>query len=228
VNRLLRSLAAGAALVAAAPGVHAQDADQEAAWRNAPGVDAVGVADRVYGPAKADFSLIVWLDPECPYCRQIGAMPERVVEAANGRLNLAVRLYPLPFHGANAMIASASALCVADQTGADGFYRFLDGYLAMTGANGKGLPGTEADGVVALARAAGARDGQALTTCSHDNATAQRLSAEMKAADRAGISGTPTFAIRNNRTGETLMAEGALAETDVKAAVNAMASRAGG
>lgn len=228
MTRLLRTLVAGAAALAVPGAVHAQDADREIAWRAAPSVDAVGTTDRVYGPAKADYTLIVWLDPECPYCKMIGAMPERVVEAANGRLNLAVRLYPLPFHGANAMIASASALCVADQVGAAGYYRFLDGYLAMTATNGKGLPGNESGAVTALASAAGAKDGAALALCSHANATAQRLSAEMKGADKAGISGTPAFAIRNNRTGETVLAEGALAEADVRAGINAMASRSGG
>lgn len=204
----------------------ARDADEEPAWRNAPGVDAVGTADRVYGPAKADFSLIVWLDPECPYCKLFGNMPEQIVDAGNGRLNLAVRLYPLPFHGANAMIASATALCVADQAGAAGYYRFLDAYLVMTASNGKGLPGAEA--VQSLARAAGVMDSAALALCSRDTATAQRLSVEMKGAERAGLGGTPAVAIRNNRTGETIFADGALPEADIKAAVNAMASRAGG
>lgn len=228
MNRLLRNLVAVAALCAAPLTVQAQDADQEAAWRNAPGVDAIGPSDRIYGPASADFSLIVWLDPECPYCKAMGGMPERIVEAADGRMNLSVRLYPLPFHGANAMVASATALCVGDQAGPGGYYRFLDGYLAMTASNGKGLPGTGAEGMAALARAAGAGDGAGLALCSHANATAQRLSAEMKGADKAGVSGTPAIAIRNNRSGETILAEGALPEADIKAAVNAMANRAGG
>jgi protein-disulfide isomerase len=206
-----------AALSGAVP-AHAQDDDNALGWMEAPEVQAVGPADRLYGKPGARFSLIVWLDPECPYCKVLGRQPEHVVDSGKDRVNLVVRLYPLPFHGANAVRASVTALCVADQAGARGYYRFLDDWLDRTASNGRGIGSGEGreDPVVALAVAAGARDRQRLATCARADRTRARLTAEMKAADDAGIEGTPQIALRDNRTGHTISVSGAISEDDMR------------
>ena len=186
------------------------------------------LAALVHGPAKAAVSVIVWLDPECPYCKVLGMTPETVVDAAEGRVNLAVRLYPLPFHGANAMLASLSALCVGDQAGDAAYYHFLDGWLAMTGSNGQGIPaqpGQNGDPVAALARSAGALDSAALAACTTAPATSERLGEEMRSAQRANLGGTPAIAVRNNANGKTIMVAGAIGDDDLRAAIEYMAKQ---
>lgn len=200
----------------------------EGGWRPGNLVAPAGKSDRIYGPADADLTLIVWIDPECPYCKVFGNTGERLVDSAEGRLNLVVRLLPLPFHGEPAMAASAMALCVADQSGAEGFYRFLDAYLAMTATNGRGIParaGGGADPLLSLAVASGASDTALLRTCRRSGETLRRVMAEGAAGEAAGVGGTPSIAIRNNRSGDSLMADGAIPEEDIKAAVNWLAAR---
>ncbi len=200
----------------------------EGGWRDGNLVAPAGKNDRVYGPAEADLTLIVWIDPECPYCKVFGNTGERLVDSAAGKLNLVVRLMPLPFHGEPAMAASAMALCVADQTGAEGFYRFLGAYLAMTATNGRGIParaGGGSDPVLSLAVASGANDTSLLRTCRRSGETFRRVMAEGAAGEAAGVGGTPSIAIRNNRSGDSLMADGAIPEEDIKAAVNWLAGR---
>ena len=229
---LMRTLLGCAALACFSGAAQAQLGDS--GWVEAPQVAAIGASDRVYGAAKADFSMIVWLDPECPYCKVFGQTPERVVDGSGGKLNLAVRLYPLSFHGPNAVLASAAALCVADQAGAAGFYKFMSGWLALTGGNGKGIAapdGKGADGNLAaatsLAAASGAKNPGAIAACTKTPAIAARIKAELDDGEQARISGTPAIAVRNNKTGETIMGAGALSQDDLESAVNYLAGRAG-
>ncbi len=227
--RLLRTLMIGAALPAAlfaAPlPLCAQNSD-EGGWRVATHVNPIGIGDRIHGPANPAISVIVWLDPECPYCKVLGKTPEHVVDASGGRANLAVRLYPLPSHGQTAMLASLSALCVGDLAGDAAYYRFLGDWLAMTGGNGQGIPAAASgDPVAALAAASGARDSNALAACTAAPATAERLGEEMRAAQRAQLSGTPAIAVRNNASGKTIMVAGAIGTDDLEAAVNFMSQQ---
>jgi len=210
-----------AGLAASAPVAAAQDSDDTVGWQEAPGVIPVGKLDRLYGKPDARFSLIIWLDPECPYCKLLGAQPEHVVDTSAGHVNLAVRLYPLPFHGPNAILAASTALCVADQAGPTAYYRFLGAWMAKTGSNGKGIAAGDGreDPVAAMAAAAGARDLDALAGCTASDKTAQRLAGEMKSGDLAGIEGTPAIAVRDNRQGHTIMVSGAIGEQDMRDAI---------
>lgn len=218
---LLR-LVMAAALFALGNPAMAQD-DDAGGWHEAPGVGAVGKEDRLYGHGDARFSLIIWLDPECPYCKLLGDKPEHVVDGSAGRVNLVVRLYPLPFHGPNAVLASTTALCVAEQAGAAGFYRFLNGWMAKTGGNGRGIAAIGIDDpVAALAASAGAKDSNALAGCTTSDRIGRKLAAEMKAAEAAGIEGTPQIALRDNRVGHTITISGAIGEEDMKNAVKVL------
>jgi protein-disulfide isomerase len=217
---LFKTLFAGAVLMAS--GITPACAqDDQTGWKEAPSVTPLGKADRIYGKPQARFSLIVWLDPECPYCKVLGSQPEHVVDQSGGQVNLAVRLYPLPFHGPNAVLAASTALCVADQAGVAGYYRFLDAWMARTGSNGRGLGASagNSDPVADLAAAAGARNRDELAGCTASNETGERLAREVKAGDVAGIEGTPAIALRDNRVGHTIMVSGAIGEDDMQFAI---------
>lgn len=221
---MIRLIAALALMLAPIAPALARDDDQGSGWIEAPQVQPLGKTDRVYGEANARFSLIVWLDPECPYCKLLGDKPLHVVDGAAGAVNLAIRLYPLPDHGANAVLAATTALCVADQAGAPAYYRFLSQWMARTASGGRGIgPATGgADPVAALAAAAGAHNRETLNGCTTASATARRLAAEMQAAETSGIEGTPAIAIRDNRAGHTIMISGAIEESDFRNALKAL------
>ena len=218
---ILRVVLAAMLLLAGTP-LLAQD-DDAGGWHEAPGVGAITGDDRLYGRSDARFSLIIWLDPECPYCKLLGDKPEHVVDTSAGRVNLVVRLYPLPFHGPNAVLASTTALCVAEQSGAAGFYRFLNGWMAKTGGNGRGIAAVGIDDPVAsLAASAGAKDANALAGCTASDRIGRKLAAEMRAAELAGIEGTPQIALRDNRVGHTITVSGAIGEDDMVNAVRVL------
>lgn len=202
----------------------AQTPDIPAPWRSVPDLGNLLAQDRVSGPAQAPISVVVWSDPECPYCKQFSGVPDAAVARAKGKANLAIRMLPLPFHGAAAVLGGMAALCVADQGGTAAYYRFLGDYFAQTGGNGRGLPGGRA-AVVALARQDGAGDGAKLDACLRSDDTLGRLSAEGDAAERATVQGTPAVAVRNNTTGETIMVDGAIDGETLDEAIALMATR---
>ncbi|MBX9883449.1 MAG: thioredoxin domain-containing protein [Novosphingobium sp.] len=224
---LARPLIALAALLAfAAAPVLAQSDDMAVVWHGAGTVAPVDAArEPVYGQPASDFSVIVWLDPECPFCKLLGRTPEKVVDASGGQVNLAVRLLPLPMHGRAALIASATALCVSRQTPAAGYYRFLDRYMELTGTNGAGLPQTAGTSVEALAREAGAKDQPALDRCVHAQATVEALGQEFSAASAAGVTGTPAIVVRDNRTGKLAMTEGAIPAEEITRVIRALGAQ---
>lgn len=223
---LARLLAAAAALAALAASPAAAAGDSGSIWHGAGEVAPVDAArEPVYGNPASDFSVIVWLDPECPYCKMLGRTPEKVVDASGGRVNLAVRLLPLPMHGRAAFVAAATALCVSRQTPAAGYYRFLDRYMELTQTNGAGLPAASGSSVETLAKDAGVRDMAALDACVHAPDTVQALGQQFGAANAAGVTGTPAIVVRDNRTGQLAMTEGAIPGEEINRVIRALGAQ---
>jgi protein-disulfide isomerase len=219
-----RTLLAASALVSLAAMPAAAQPDAGAVWHSAGAVAPVDAArEPVYGQPVSDFSVIVWLDPECPYCKMLGRTPELVVDASGGRVNLAVRLLPLPMHGRAAFIAAATALCVGEQTPPAGYYRFLDRYMELTRTNGAGLPA--ATSVEALAQEAGVHDLPRLDACVHAPATVQALGQEFDAANAAKVTGTPAIVVRDNRNGNLAMTEGAISADEILRVIRALGAQ---
>ncbi len=216
-------LLAASALAALAASPASAQAAGESIWHSAGMVAPVDAArEPVYGQPASDFSVIVWLDPECPYCKMLGRTPEKVVDASGGRVNLVVRLLPLPMHGRAAFVASATAICVSRQTPPAGYYRFLDRYMELTRTNGAGLPETTGASVEALAREAGVNDLAALDACVHAPDTVQALGQEFNAANAAGVTGTPAIVVRDNRSGKLAMTEGAIPASEITGVIRAL------
>lgn len=221
-----RPLLAASALAALAALPAMAQAEGGAIWREAGSVIPVDAArEPVYGQPSSDFSVIVWLDPECPYCKMLGRTPEKVVDASGGRVNLAVRLLPLPMHGRAAFVAAATAICVSRQTPPAGYYRFLDRYLELTRTNGAGLPDTGGTSVEALAKEAGVKDLAALDACVHAPGTIQVLGEQFSAAGVAGVTGTPAIVVRDNRTGRIAMTEGAIPAAEITGIIRALGAQ---
>ena len=219
------AFAAGLAAPVIAPNAAAQS-EEGSIWHSAGTVLPVDAAlEPVYGQPASDFSVIVWSDPECSYCKMLGRTPETVVDGSGGRVNLAVRLLPLPMHGRPAFIAAATALCVSRQAGAAGYYRFLDRYMELTQTNGAGLPARPGMSVEALAREAGASDAAQLETCVHSPETIQTLGNQFGAANAAGVTGTPAIVVRDNRTGKIAMTEGAISADDISGMIRTLGAQ---
>lgn len=165
--------------------------------------------DHVRGNPSADVSLIEYTDFECPFCKRFHDTPKSLLDRYGSRVNWVIRNYPLPFHDPAAHKESLAAECVAQIAGNDVYWKYADALFANTRSNGSGL--TDEHSVERLAEAAGLKS-SALTTCMNDSTgvAAKRVEQDLADGTSAGVSGTPTTIIRNNRTGMSQALVGAL------------------
>jgi protein-disulfide isomerase len=176
--------------------------------------------DHIYGAAKAPYSVIVYSDLECPFCKRFAGVAEKAAATWGDKVNVVWRHYPLDFHGKAAVQEAVAAECVSRQAGDKGFFKFVDAVLAATQTNGKGLPGGDA-ALSALAKDAGAGNAAALKACTDDAAVAARIQDDMQDGIRAGIEGTPGLILRDNLDGRAQVVGGALPQEQMERALRA-------
>lgn len=69
----------------------------------------VDVADSpTLGPANAPVTIVVWSDFECPHCKHVVPIVERLVEAHPGDVRLVHKFYPIPRHTVAKFAAKAA------------------------------------------------------------------------------------------------------------------------
>jgi protein-disulfide isomerase len=176
--------------------------------------------DHIFGAAKAPYSVIVYSDLECPYCKRFAGVAEKAAATLGDKVNVVWRHYPLDFHGKVAVQEAVAAECVSRQAGDKGFFKFVDAVLAATQTNGKGLPGGDT-ALTALAKDAGAGDEKKLKTCIEDASVAARVQDDMQDGIKAGIEGTPGLILRDNLSGRAQMVGGALPQEQMNQALRA-------
>jgi protein-disulfide isomerase len=85
-------------------------------------IDPVTSEDFVKGNASSRYTLIVWSDFDCPYCKTFHATAESFI-AENADVKLVYRQFPLDFHP-NAKGKAIAALCAGKIGGNDMFWSF--------------------------------------------------------------------------------------------------------
>lgn len=182
-----------------------QQADLATRARNARPVDAK--RDHIRGNASAEISLIEYSDFECPFCKRFQDTPKEVLAQYGGRVNWVLRNYPLAFHNPAANSEALAAECVARLSGNDAYWKYADALFVHTRSNGTGLPTDQSP--ERLAEADGIK-GAALTKCMGDPAIAKRIQQDIDDGTAAGVTGTPTTVVRDNRTGASQAIVGAV------------------
>ncbi len=162
--------------------------------------------DHIRGKASAEVSLIEYSDFECPFCKQFHATPKALLDHYQGRVNWVLRNFPLSFHNPAAQKEALAAECVAQVGGNEAYWKYADALFASTKSNGGGLP--EDKSTDKLAGATGV-SGAALAKCMNDDTVVKRVEQDIADGTAAGVSGTPTTVVRNNRTGASVAVVGA-------------------
>lgn len=142
--------------------------------------------DHVRGNAKADVTLVVYTDYECPFCKQFHETINQVLVDYKDKVKVVYRHYPLSFH-ANAHKAAETAECVADLAGEDAFWKFTDLYFKTTDSSGTGVAVEDMPG---LAGQVGANQA-AVKKCLDGDEKVTLVDDSMNGGSLAGVSGTP-------------------------------------
>ena len=176
-------------------------------------------SDFIYGAPGAAYSVIVYSDFECPYCKQFYGTPERSVDTLNGQANVVWRNFPLSFHNPAATVEAGAAVCAAAQGGITVFWKYAEGLMANTQRNGQGLPAVQGEpGIFALAKSL-KLDMPTFKTCLTADSTQKRITDDIADGVKGGIRGTPGLLIRNNKTGETIAMKGATSADNLTAEI---------
>lgn len=167
----------------------------------APRVKAPTSIERRYGPEKSLFTLVIYSDPECPYCKQYNAVPKAIVDSSGGNVSFVFKHVPL--HKEASRIESLATECAGEQGGNTGFFKMLDAVFSNTRGGGGGV--TQA--LPAMAAQIGL-DGSRLRECIDSDRYMPKLATDLQEASSIGIDKTPTTVVRNNVSGKSLVIPG--------------------
>lgn len=141
------------------------------------------------GDAKALVVIQEFSDFQCPFCQRVEPTLEALQTEFKGSIRLVWRHYPLPFHE-HAREAAEAAEEVRAQKGNDAFWSYHDALFEAQAQPG----GLERANLDALADKLGL-DMSRFKAALDQHLHAAKVDADMAAASRAGINGTPTFLI---------------------------------
>lgn len=152
-------------------------------------VAAIAGAAPFRGAANAKVVVQEFSDFQCPFCSRAEPTVDEVLKAYPGKVKVVWRNLPLSFHQ-DAQLAAEAAREVFVQKGSDGFSKMRELLFKHQG-DVDGLKRTALEGYAATLGLDLKKFGKALDDHTH----AAAIEADKKAANDAGISGTPGFTI---------------------------------
>lgn len=139
------------------------------------------------GPANAPVEIVVFSDFECPYCSQVGALLDPVLERNPKNAKVVFKHYPLSFHK-NARFAALAAMAAQKQGKFWEFHdRLFENHKNLSPERIRALAQEMKLDLAQFDRDLASRD------------LAQRLEKDINDAHRAGVRGTPTIFINGRR-----------------------------
>jgi protein-disulfide isomerase len=147
---------------------------------------AIGKAP-VKGPANAPVTIVAWSDFECPFCSRVVPTLKQLEEEYKGKIKVAFKHQPLPFHP-NAKPAAAASMAAHEQ---GKFWEFHDKLFA----NQRALDRTSLDKYAEELKLDMGKFKAAMDSGKYN----ELIEADSAEGSRVGANGTPTFFI-NGRT----------------------------
>lgn len=174
----------------------------------------------IYGNSKARFTLIEYGDLECPYCKEAYPQVKQLIDRHEA-LNWQWHHLPLPMHGDAAQYEARLVTCAGWLGGNPVFWQAVEAVYQHSRGNGAGLavPIDQLGLQPAVSL-------QHLQACIQDNTTVRRVVAEQTAtAAQKRIDATPTFELRDNRSGRTIRLPSLLDDAGMLSAMDWLASQ---
>ena len=156
---------------------------------------AVSDADYQRGNKNAKVVLVEFSDYECPFCKSFHpTMKDSVMKDYGDKVLWVYRQFPLSFHQ-NAEKEAEAALCVGKLGGQDKFWAFSDKIFERTTSNGLGFALTD---LGPLAKEIGVNQTK-FQQCLDTGEMTATVQAQQADGTAAGVSGTPTTLVLDNK-----------------------------
>lgn len=150
-----------------------------------------------YGRPDARFTLVLYADLECPYCKSYYPLLRAWVDR-NPEANLQWHHLPLPIHEPAATRQARLAECAGEAGGHAAFWQAVTWIYQQTRSDGAGIP--ENMQYPALT--------PEIQACLDSTRTEAIIQAQANEGSREGITATPTLKLSYNQSGHTLVLSG--------------------
>ena len=163
---------------------------QPAPKGNLDAISPVTSADHIRGNPDAPIKIVEYSDFECPFCKVIHQTMQKVMDeyGESGEVAWVFRQFPLEqLHPVKAQAAAVASECAAKLGGDEAFWKFTDGYFAVTQSNNR----TDIETVIPkIIRDLGLNEAE-FKKCFTSGEFDDRIKAQIEDAVATGGSGTP-------------------------------------
>lgn len=174
----------------------------------------------IYGNPQARFTLVEYADLECPYCKAAFPQLKQLVERTP-ELNWQWQHLPLAMHGEAAEYEARLVTCAGWLGGNGMFWQAVEAVYRRSGGNGAGL----AVPINQLGLQPKVSLDQ-LQECAQENDKVRQLVADQAAvAARKQIDATPTYELRDNRSGRGIGLAALLDDAGLLSAIDWLATQ---
>lgn len=157
---------------------------------NLDAIAPVTSADHIRGNPDAPIKIVEYSDFECPFCKVIHQTMQKVMDeyGESGEVAWVFRQFPLEqLHPVKAQAAAVASECAAKLGGDDAFWKFTDGYFAVTPSNNR----TDIETVIPkIIRDLGLSEAE-FQKCFTSGEFDDRIAAQIEDAIATGGRGTP-------------------------------------
>lgn len=150
-----------------------------------------------YGQADALFTLVLYADLECPYCKSYYPVLKAWVDQ-HPETNLQWHHLPLLMHEPAASQEAYLAECVGEFYGQAAFWQAITWIYQQTRSDGAGLPGSISYPALT----------PAMQVCLDSTRPKGIVQEQVSEGARDGVTATPTLKLRDNQNGRTLVLPG--------------------
>lgn len=163
---------------------------QPAPKGNLDAIAPVTGADHIRGNPDAPIKIVEYSDFECPFCKVIHQTMQKVMDeyGESGEVAWVFRQFPLEqLHPVKAQAVAVASECAAKLGGEEAFWKFADGYFAVTLTNNR----TDIETVIPkIIRDLGLSEAE-FQKCFTSGEFDDRIKAQVEDAVATGGSGTP-------------------------------------
>lgn len=150
-----------------------------------------------YGAADARFTIVLYADLECPYCKAYSPKLRQWLDAHRD-VNMQWHHLPLPVHEPTASAEARLAECAGEASGHAAFWQAIEWIYAHTRGGGQGLPeGLRYPGLT-----------PAIEQCLASERPDAVIRAQAGEAMNSGVTATPSVQLLDRQTGQAILLQG--------------------
>lgn len=180
-------------------------------------VSPVSDKDHLLGNPQAKIVVIEFSDTECPFCKAFHPTMKKIVADYNGQVSWVYRHFPIDTLHKKARKEAEATECASESGGNAMFWQYLDKIFELTPSN-DGLDPAELPKIAETVGLDVVKFNACLASGKHKNFVESQYQDGIK----AGVTGTPTSVVVNQKTGKKVLIVGAESYETMKRAIESI------